>query len=300
MLQFPRFTLLAALILLASTTTIASDDLTHPDREGVRFLDRPDGRVAYEMSGPGDGPLAILIPGVGDSRHVYRFLAPELNDAGWRTISLSLRGHDESSTTFGDFSSKAVGEDVVDLINLFAADSVLLVGNSFGGPAAVWAAVECAEQVKGVVMIAPFVRGTKINPFMLALYKVALLPPWGKSAWLSVYKGNYRSGRPGDFNDYLSDLDDMLSAKGHYRAVRKTFWSSHLPALERVDEVNVPVLLVFGSHDKDFPDPAAEMRLVASMFSADTLLIDGAGHYPQAETPMQTARAVLEFIEWLP
>jgi hypothetical protein len=38
------------------------------------YLDRSEGRVAYEVAG--DGPLVVLVPGMGDLSSAYRFLAP--------------------------------------------------------------------------------------------------------------------------------------------------------------------------------------------------------------------------------
>ncbi len=41
-----------------------------------------------------------------------------------------------------------------------------------------------------------------------------------------------------------------------------------------------------GTADPDFPDPAAEADwIVAHLAHAERLLVDGAGHYPQAEEP---------------
>ena len=42
-------------------------------------LTRPEGRVAYDVGG--DGPLVVLVPGMGDLRATYRFVAPVLRDA---------------------------------------------------------------------------------------------------------------------------------------------------------------------------------------------------------------------------
>lgn len=263
----------------------------------VHFIDNKDGRTAYELAGPEDGPLAILIPGIGDSRHSYRFLLPQLHNAGWRTATISLRGHDESSTTYSDYSSKAVGQDVVALIDTLEADHVALIGNSMGGPVSVWAAAERPEQVKAIVMIAPFVRDTKLGWFKMAMFKLALTPPWGKHVWLNVMNGAYVSNKPADFAEYIRDLDAMLSAQGHYNSVRKTFFSSHSPAIARTPEVKAPVLVVFGDRDKDFPDPVNEMHQVANIFQADILLVEGAGHYPHAEAPDQTGPRILTFLE---
>jgi len=58
----------------------------------------------------------------------------------------------------------------------------------------------------------------------------------------------------------------------------------------------VPALVVMGTRDPDFPDAAAEARWLASVITADSLIIDGAGHYPHAEMPEQVAPEVLTFI----
>jgi pimeloyl-ACP methyl ester carboxylesterase len=48
-----------------------------------------------------------------------------------------------------------------------------------------------------------------------------------------------------------------------------------------------------GTRDPDFPDPAAEARLIADRLHGDVVMIEGAGHYPQTEYPAETAAAVL-------
>ena len=57
----------------------------------TQFLERPGGRISYDDSG-GDGPLILAAPGMGDSRKVYRHLAPALTGAGLRLATMDLRG----------------------------------------------------------------------------------------------------------------------------------------------------------------------------------------------------------------
>ena len=45
------------------------------------YLDRPEGRVGYDVAG--DGPLVVLVPGMGDLQAAYRFLAPALQSCGF-------------------------------------------------------------------------------------------------------------------------------------------------------------------------------------------------------------------------
>src|SRR4029453_11469291 len=77
----------------------------------TKFLDVPGGRLAYDVSGPQDAPLVICTPGMGDSRKVYRFLAPRLAAAGYRVATLDLRGQGESSVGWDDYRSAAASAD---------------------------------------------------------------------------------------------------------------------------------------------------------------------------------------------
>ncbi|GEB43765.1 hypothetical protein GCM10007872_01580 [Gluconobacter sphaericus NBRC 12467] len=58
----------------------------------------------------------------------------------------------------------------------------------------------------------------------------------------------------------------------------------------------VPALVVMGSRDPDFPDAEAEAQWLATQLHADSLMIDGAGHYPHTEMPEQVAPELLSFI----
>jgi pimeloyl-ACP methyl ester carboxylesterase len=45
-------------------------------------------------------PLVVLVPGMGDLRASYRFLAPALKEAGHRVACTDLRGHGDSDAMF--------------------------------------------------------------------------------------------------------------------------------------------------------------------------------------------------------
>ena len=55
----------------------------------TEFLDIEGGRIAYDVTGT--GPLVVLSHGIGDRRQAYRFLAPQLAQAGYRVASADLR-----------------------------------------------------------------------------------------------------------------------------------------------------------------------------------------------------------------
>ena len=72
----------------------------------TEYLKLGSGKIAYDDTG--SGPLVVCAP-LGDLRAEYRFLTPQLVDAGFRVVTLDLRGHGESSLHWLDYSVRAQG-----------------------------------------------------------------------------------------------------------------------------------------------------------------------------------------------
>src|SRR5580700_4976051 len=136
-----------AMTLVASSTSAAS----------TSFLEIGGGSIAYDDSG-GSGPVVICVPGMGDMRQQFRFLAPSLRSAGYRVVTMDLRGMGESSVDWPGYSAAAVGSDIVALIAHLGAPHAFVIGNSMAGAAAVWAAAQIPGRIGGIVLIDPFVR----------------------------------------------------------------------------------------------------------------------------------------------
>jgi hypothetical protein len=66
----------------ADHTTRASHSSSVPPVQETIYLSRPEGRIGYDVAG--DGSLVLLVPGMGDLRAGYRFLAPDLRVARYR------------------------------------------------------------------------------------------------------------------------------------------------------------------------------------------------------------------------
>jgi len=115
----------------------------------AQMLDRPGGRIAYDVRG--DGPLVVCVPGMGELRSVYRFTVPALAAAGLRVATMDLRGHGDSDATFASYDDVAAGSDVLALIGHLGGPAVV-TGNSMGAGAGVWAAAEQPGQVAGAAL----------------------------------------------------------------------------------------------------------------------------------------------------
>jgi pimeloyl-ACP methyl ester carboxylesterase len=150
----------------------------------------------------------------------------------------------------------AAGSDVLALIEHLGGAAVVVIGNSMGAGAGVWAAAERPGQVAGLALTGPFVRDPKINPLMQQAFRLAMSGPWAVRTWLSYLPRLYPSGKPGDFAGHLASLRESMRRPGHAKAFAATTRTSHAPAQERLPRVaGKPVLIVMGEKDLDFPDP---------------------------------------------
>jgi pimeloyl-ACP methyl ester carboxylesterase len=260
----------------------------------VHMLERPGGRIGYGVAG--EGPLVVCAPGMGDLRSVYRFLAPALVQAGYRVATMDLRGHGDSDTTFDAYDDVAAGTDMLALVRELGGPAVL-VGNSMSAGAAAWAAAEAPDLVQGLVLISPFVRNPKIGRLAELAFRLALQRPWGPRLWVSYYRRLYPGAAPADLAEHRSHIRAWLRRPGAWRAFQTTTHSSHAPVEARLADVRAPALIVMGSADPDFPDPAAEARLVADRLGGEVFMVEGAGHYPQAEYPELVTPRMLAFLE---
>jgi pimeloyl-ACP methyl ester carboxylesterase len=267
-------------------------------RPGLHFLDRPEGRIAY--TDEGTGPLVVMVPGLGDLKEEYRFLAPRLVAAGYRAVTMDIRGHGESSTGWSDHTSSALGSDVMALVRQLNAGPATIIGTSMGAGAAAWAAAEAPDAVSKLVVIGPFVRNVPIAWWKKALFttllNTAFVGPWGPSAWGMYYASLYPTAKPADFDAYKAKLVANLKEPGRMAALQAMLAATKTDVETRLGEVRAPTLVVMGSKDPDFDDPKVEADTVARLLKGHAVMIDGAGHYPQAGMPDVTAPAILDFI----
>lgn len=262
----------------------------------VEFLERVHGKIAYEDSG-GSGPLVVCAPGMGDLRSVYRFVLPRFVEAGYRVITMDVRGMGESTVAWSDYSESAIGSDLLALVEHLRSGPAILIGNSISAGAAVWAAAEAPHLVASLVLVGPFVRPVPISRLKILLFRLALARPWGASTW-TKYQANrlYPSAKPSDMERYRRVLRSNLREPGRMRAFQKMAATNHEAAGARLDRVTAPVLVVMGTADPDFADPKAEAALLSDRLRGTAVLLDGAGHYPQAEMPDAFSEKVLAFL----
>ena len=261
------------------------------------YLTRPEGRIAYDVAGAAEtGRLVVCLPGMGELRSSYRHTRPALVQAGYQVATMDLRGHGDSDTTFTTYDDVAAGSDALALIE-HLGERAVLVGNSMSAGAAVWAAAERPDLVDALVLIGPFVRNVPMNPMLGLVFRVAMSGPWARRVWLSYLPKLSPGQRQADYEEHLEAISTSLDRPGRAAAFTATTRTSHAPAEARLTDIHVPTLIIMGTQDPDFPDPAAEAHHVAEQLDGEVLLVDGAGHYPHADDPDAVNPTLIAFLE---
>ena len=280
----------------------------------TEYLDAEGGRIAYDVTG--SGPLVVLSHGIGDRRQAYRFLAPRLALAGYRVVSADLRGHGDSSMGWKSVTGTEaitrtdIAGDLLALIRHLGGpqNPAVIVGHSISGGAATIAAAQRPDLVAGIVEINPFTKTQKISLSGLVRirrYRRGMLRLMGTQMlhslriWMRYLDIAYPT-KPADYADYMAALSAKLREPGRMAEFMKTGKSTPADAGAQLPNVTVPALIIMGTLDPDFADPRAEGEAIVAAMPAGrgtVATVDGAGHYPHAQSPDAVAALIVPFLE---
>ncbi len=277
----------------------------------TEYLDIEGGRIAYDEIG--SGSLVVLSPGIGDRRQAYRFLAPKLAAAGYRVVSADLRGHGDSSMGWKSVTGAEaitrtdIAGDLLALIEHLGGPAVI-VGHSISGGAATIAAAQRPDLVSAIIELNPFTKTQTISLSGLVRirrYRQGMFRLIGAQylhslrSWLRYLDVAYPT-KPADYTEYMAALAAKLREPGRMAEFNKTGKSTPADAGAQLPNLTVPALVIMGTLDPDFADPRAEGEaVVAAMPSGlgQVALVEGAGHYPHAQSPDRVAELVIGFLK---
>lgn len=264
----------------------------------TRYLSVEAGRIAYDDTG-GSGLLVLAIPGMGDLRSEYRALRPLLMRAGYRVVTMDVRGHGETTAFWANYSARAVGRDALALIQHLGAGPAVILGNSFAAGSALWAAHEAPEQVQGVVLLGPIVRDGKPSWWTKAAVSLGFAGPWRVTFWMTYWNSLFPSRQPADHAQAKAALAANLHEPKRMAALRAMVGLSKADTENIVNRCRVPALVVMGSRDPDFPDATQEAQWLGKALGSEPVIVEGAGHYPHLEMPERVAPSLLAFLAQL-
>lgn len=269
----------------------------------THYLERPNGRIAYTVlepaGAPADAPTVVLAPGMGDVRGVFRDVVGPLQAHGARVVTVDLRGHGESDTTFEAYDVPTIASDLEALIRHLGGP-VALLGHSVSAGAATVVAARRPELVSSLVLVSPHLTaGGTIATLVARLMTQAIRRPIGGAFWTAYYRSLHKGRRADWFDEHVDAVRTSMRDGAHlvsFGRLARTLVTSHHPV--PLGQVAAPTLVLHGALDPEFTDPAAELAtavsgLRAGAASVEGLLVPEAGHYPHTQRPDVVVPALL-------
>jgi pimeloyl-ACP methyl ester carboxylesterase len=212
--------------------------------------------------------VIVCLHGFMDSWRTWDLVRPYLGD---EVLTPALPGHLGGRPLRGDFDLAADVERVLDAAGVETAH---FVGNSLGGYIALLMAAR--GRAKSVVALAP--AGGADHAQTLAMQERGVL--------LSEFTA--RPIPPGSVAHLTAALRACDAAPLIANA-REHGWPLD------PSQVGCPVRIVWGTEDRLLPYPRSAALYQRSLH-ADWVELDGVGHAPQLEVPLETAQLILGFM----
>jgi pimeloyl-ACP methyl ester carboxylesterase len=270
-------------------------------------------RLAGDARGEEGAPIVILLHGGGQTRHSWHGTADRLAEAGWRALTIDLRGHGDSEwSPDGTYSGQRFGDDVSALVAQQPSRPAL-VGASLGGISSLIAAGAHPDSVAGLVVVDVAIRieqegAMKIGNFMrsgmdgfasldeAAEAIAAYNPNRPRPQSLEGLKKNLRL-RDGRWHwhwdpQFITPMNDQPAVDG----LRRSRLTSEAQLSDAARRVTCPTLLVRGRSSDILSVEGAE-HFLSLVPHAEFVDVEGAGHMVAGDRNDTFSDAVIEFLD---
>jgi pimeloyl-ACP methyl ester carboxylesterase len=254
--------------------------------------------------GPIDGPAILLLPGWGCPAYEFRGVLPRLCEAGYRAITVDLKGHGLSDKPAGvrEYSTDAMLDHVVEIIDALGLSGFVLGGHSMGAALAARAAAELPSRVTALVLLSPVgthgLRGWRLARLISVGWLRPLYPHivwrWLVSRLLRMAYGKHTGPTDRDVDEYWAPSQYREFAPAMRDLLHGLDWGSRRPV--SFADAGVPVLLVYGTRDR-LVNGTRVVEDARRSPAVRVIPIRDAGHVVADETPELTSEAILEFLE---
>jgi pimeloyl-ACP methyl ester carboxylesterase len=303
------FAFVTAVVLAALpfiTGNLETEELNDEARKdpGLKFVQLTDGTVHYDVSGPENGEVVVLVHGNAAPYFSWDKNMTALAGAGFRVIRYDLYGFGYSDRPDVDYSRALYDRQLVELLEkLEIRDPVNLVGTSQGGSIAVYFTAAHPEKVKKLALLSPFINILPMKA-VISLIKIPGMGEYLGSVLLDRVNINYPKkvfANPDAIPpEYTQNYRKQLAYKGFKRArisnLRGDALADFTAQYEAVDKTRIPVLFTWGSADKVImSDSVANIR--KAMPSVEYHEIEGGGHLVHYENAEPVNKILVNFLK---
>ncbi len=246
----------------------------------------------------GSGPSLVLLHANGGDHRDFGAVIDGLVESGWRITTIDFPGHGPSPRHSPE-SAVGFGAALTDALDDLGGSHVLL-GNSVGGFAALYAAAHRPEQVAGLVLVSPggFTPRWFGTTATCRLFGSARVAP-------VVYRRLprlYLRGRDPEVTSAIARAEEASRSPERaevYGRVWRSFADPDHDGRSLAEAVSCPTLLVWGTRDPVLPWHLDGRRARAALPAAQTVTFAGAGHQPFIERPAEFLDRTAPFLSTL-
>lgn len=263
------------------------------------FTEIGDANLYYELAGEGQ-PLVLIHAGVADNRQWNNEFAHFAQD--YRVLRYDLRGYGRSHPVEGEFSH--LGDLTALLEQLGLREPLVLIGCSRGGSLAMDFALEHPSRVKALVMVGSAPSGLFLD--VPSHPKESEAEEAHKSGDLDLlaeleiqmfFDGMGRTPQQVDQDMRSLALEmNRLALSHEAKGLGKRLPDTDTPGAERLQALEIPVLMVVGKHDEPYSLAAAD-HVVEKVPTARVVIIEDAAHLANMDQPDEFQRTVSSFLD---
>jgi pimeloyl-ACP methyl ester carboxylesterase len=245
----------------------------------------------------GDGPPVLLIMGLGLSGGAWWRTVPVLARR-FRVITFDNRGVGRSMSLTYSYTTEAMADDAVSVLDAAGVDRAQVYGISLGGMVAQQLALRYPERIRALVLGATHPGGPRaVAPEAEVIDFLRRRPdlPHEEAAWASVPYNYGPICRRRHVARIAEDIAQRLAHPFPADAYRAQLYAARLHnCLGRLGRVLARTLIVHGRHDRLIPVRNAEL-LAERIPSARLRILENSGHLYPTERP-DVDEAISEFL----
>ncbi len=285
---------LAAIPIIRNTEKTVLNDASREKTSG-NFVILSNGSAHYQIDGPANGQVVILIHGFSVPMYIFDSTFNALSSAGYRVIRFDLWGRGYSSRPRTSYNLQLFVQQVRELIDtLQLSTPVDLIGVSMGGTIVAGFVSEYPGLVRKVVLIDPHSTKKNVAPLnvpVLGEYLAAAF--WIQTLPQGQLKDFYQ---PDQYQNWPAKFQEQMRYKGFRYAIvstaRNIICHDFLTSYESL--IDLPVLLIWGTHDKTIP--ITEIDTLRKLINPEFFQVENAGHLPHIEQSDIVNNRLIEFL----
>jgi 3-oxoadipate enol-lactonase len=243
--------------------------------------------VSLHWQRTGSGPPVLLIMGLGLSGGAWWRTVPVLAQR-LEVITFDNRGVGRSQALLYAYSTAAMADDALSVLDAAGVDCVHVYGISLGGMVAQQLALRHPERVRSLVLGATHAGGRharRPDSDVVAFLRRRMWMRHEEAAWSSV-EFNYSERSRKEHPDRIAeDVSQRLAHPFPLQAYRAQLWAGAMhDCYGQLSQIDAPTLVVHGSEDRMIPVENGRM-IAARIPGARLIELSDTGHLYPTEAP---------------